>query len=158
MLVWPPPLAGNGIPHWWCGTLSHKFNSLTPPRSPLLLLHPFIVLFLSLFLSQEWPFSFNYLSILVLWQEFVTKEPSGCVGLSPAPSAECFDVTVQYSLCDWWQVKGIDEMKLAISFHLKTCSICPLIYGVLRDHLLYKLGYYNEVKLLQMQVKYRFGN
>jgi len=49
-------------------------------------------------------------------------------------------------------------MKLVISFHLKTCSICPLIYGVLRDHLLYKLGYYNEVKLLQMQVKYRFRN
>ncbi len=57
-----------------------------------------------------------------------------------------------------WQVKRIDEMKPAISCHLKTGSICPLIYGVLRDHLLYKLGYYNEVKLLQKQVKYRFGN
>ncbi len=52
-----------------------------------------------------------------------------------------------------WQVKRIDEMKPAISCHLKTGSICPLIYGVLRDHLLYKLGYYNEVKLLQKQVK-----
>lgn len=129
----PPTILPPPTPNWWCGSLSHKFNSLhSPPFSSPLLPHCLIP-------SSPppqvcWPPSFNYLASWFLFSTpiWVVQQKVGTrdTFVDWAAVRHIYVMICRFFLlvdcfCVRLHKERIDEMDPLISCHLMPCRHGP---------------------------------